>query len=163
MKTKIITISLLVISFILLLSCQLNKVQEDHILESPRTMQADASTKGIVIVPKRVYLNKKFNLTEGNLAYETSKGIQFTFQKVISDSRCPINARCLVPGEARIRVKIQVGAKIKSRVMTTKKSKIKIGKYMFEFIDLLPHPVLPSNKMRPRYVGQFIIKAKKHR
>lgn len=39
------------------------------------------------------------------------KSLRVTFLKVVKDSRCPINARCITAGDAEVLLEVRVGAK----------------------------------------------------
>jgi hypothetical protein len=53
-----------------------------------------------------VKLGEEFALAMGASVGIDQKGVIVTFEKVIDDSRCPMNARCIWEGNARIALKV---------------------------------------------------------
>lgn len=54
--------------------------------------------------PTEVDLGEDFTLAIGGSATIDGTRVTITFEDVLSDNRCPINADCIVPGEARIQL-----------------------------------------------------------
>src|SRR5262245_16856015 len=54
--------------------------------------------------PGSVKLNQSFTLKVGSSTSVDGEGIQVGFDSVVSDSRCPKGAQCIVAGDATIRV-----------------------------------------------------------
>lgn len=65
------------------------------------------------------------------------------FISVVEDSRCPINARCVWAGNAKIKISVAKGKmapKTFELNSLTKPTSIKIYGYEIEFVDLSPQP-----------------------
>ena len=54
-------------------------------------------------------LGEQFTLKVGQEATITGEGLSITFDRVISDSRCPANVVCIQAGEARFEVTLTKG------------------------------------------------------
>src|SRR5262245_50488127 len=64
---------------------------------------ASASSSGSPTAPS-AKLNQSFTLKVGTSTSIDGEGIQIGFDSVLSDSRCPKGAQCIVAGDATIRV-----------------------------------------------------------
>ena len=117
----------------------------------------------ISVVPEPpVYFNvdEKFRLSVTCTAIEKNANIKMLFEKVISDSRCPAGAECLVAGYAQVSVRISVaGVDYGSIILDTDQSKElrSIGGYRFSLLDLEPYPVLKNIIPPQRQVGVFLV------
>jgi hypothetical protein len=56
------------------------------------------------VEPTAVGLDQEFRLTPGSAAVFEAENLQVGFDQVLSDSRCPIDAICIVAGEATVRI-----------------------------------------------------------
>jgi hypothetical protein len=54
--------------------------------------------------PTAARLDQEFTLTPGAAAVLQPENLQVGFDQVLSDSRCPIDAICIVAGEATVRI-----------------------------------------------------------
>ncbi len=109
-----------------------------------------------------VYFNvgEKFLLPVTYTAIEKNAGIKMLFEKIVSDSRCPIGAECLVAGYAQVSVRIAIGGVDYGSILLdtdmSKELRI-IGGYRFSLIDLRPYPTLQSPMPPQRQVGTFLV------
>jgi hypothetical protein len=69
--------------------------------------------------------------------------LTINFISVVEDSRCPINARCVWAGNAKIKIAVSKG-KAAARTVelnsSLKPDSITIYGYEIKFVDLSPHP-----------------------
>jgi hypothetical protein len=61
--------------------------------------------------PTEVDLGEDFTLAIGGSATIEGTRVTVTFEDVLDDSRCPVNADCLWPGEARVRLAVNTPAR----------------------------------------------------
>ncbi|MBN2739188.1 MAG: hypothetical protein JXR70_19575 [Spirochaetales bacterium] len=110
-------------------------------------------------MPRIISLGEKFKLPEGKQVIEPKARILFTFLEVLTDSRCPSNARCFWQGEALVAVNITIdGLDYGNYKLSTlaPNSSIQVGGYDFQFLDLAPYPTLPVEPVK-QYTGVFVI------
>jgi hypothetical protein len=91
----------------------------------------------------QVPLGQAFELKAGASA-SLPNGLMLTFDRVTSDSRCPINAVCIVAGEAVIVLKIsqRSGDAVERELRTGQPpvSETSFLKYSIELVGLAPLP-----------------------
>ena len=111
-------------------------------------------------VQPQVTLGQPFDLKAGQSA-SLDNGLTLTFDRVSSDSRCPINALCIVAGEAVVVLKIsqRSGTPVELEVRTGQppKSDAEFLSYTVSLIGLTPLP-LAGQSIRPEdYVATLRI------
>jgi hypothetical protein len=57
--------------------------------------------------PRPVHLDESFALHAGESATVESEKLEICFDRVVSDSRCPKGAQCLVEGDATVRITVK--------------------------------------------------------
>ncbi len=89
--------------------------------------------------------------------------ITIKFLKIVEDSRCPMNARCIWAGNAKIRLSMTKGRSFRSVELNTGtgvKTVTAYG-YTFEIEDLTPWPGAPPEMAsEPKIVKLSIVKAR---
>ena len=83
----------------------------------------------------------------------TSAGkVTIKFVSVVEDSRCPINARCVWAGNARVKLAVSVG-KAAARTIELNSGveprSIKADGYVFTFVELTPYPGDHPDDIKP--------------
>lgn len=78
--------------------------------------------------------------------------VTIKFLSVEEDSRCPINARCVWAGNARVKLAVSVG-KAAARTIELNSGveprSIKADGYVFKFVELTPHPGEHPDDIKP--------------
>ena len=102
-------------------------------------------------VQPQVTLGQPFDLKAGQSA-SLDNGLTLTFDRVTSDSRCPINALCIVAGEAVVVLTVsqRSGTPVEREVRTglPPKSEAEFLSYTISLIGLAPLP-LAGQIIRP--------------
>ena len=78
--------------------------------------------------------------------------VTIKFIAVEEDSRCPINARCASAGNARVKLEVSVGkgaARTIELNSGVEPRSITANGYVFEFIELTPHPGEHPDDIKP--------------
>ena len=57
--------------------------------------------------PRSVHLDDSFSLHAGESAKVDSEKLEIRFEGVVSDSRCPKGAQCIVEGDATVRITVK--------------------------------------------------------
>ena len=95
-----------------------------------------------VVPPSRppVKMGEEFTLALGESVGIEQKGVLITFGKVIEDSRCPMNARCIWEGNARIEIRVRGSAPARSEINTSTRfnTSAKIADFILELRRLEP-------------------------
>ena len=60
--------------------------------------------------PRPVHLDESFALHVGEAAKVDSEKLEIRCDEVVSDSRCPKGAQCIVEGDATVRITVQKGS-----------------------------------------------------
>lgn len=71
-------------------------------------------------------------------------GPQVTPRKVLEDSRCPANARCVWAGQVRLRVRVNTGARHHDLDMTSGKA-VRVADGMLELVEVRPDKFTSEN------------------
>ena len=90
----------------------------------------------------RVELGQEFVLSASRAA--TVGGSTVRFDKVLEDSRCPMNARCVWEGNARVEFTISQGGKASSLILNTSErfaTKQDFGDITLRLVRLDPTPM----------------------
>jgi hypothetical protein len=90
-----------------------------------------------------VRAGEEFRLALGESAAIEQKGITLKFEKVIEDSRCPMNARCIWEGNARIAIATSDRASRRHELNTSTRfnTREKIADFVLELRRLEPDRV----------------------
>ena len=110
--------------------------------------------------PTAVPLDQPFDLRAGESALVPG-GLKVTFDRVVSDSRCPIDAICVWAGEAVIALKLSRGfaAPVEREVRADSASpEISHLEYKIKVVALSPYP--RSNRKTPseEFLATFTVK-----
>ena len=83
---------------------------------------------------------EEFTLALGEAVGIEQKGILLRFEKVVEDSRCPMNARCIWEGNARIEIKVSgpAAARYELNTSTRFNTSAKITDFTLELRRLEP-------------------------
>jgi hypothetical protein len=83
---------------------------------------------------------EEFTLALGEAVGIEQKGVLIRFEKVIEDSRCPMNARCIWEGNARIEIKASDSAATRYELNTSSRfnTNAKITDFVLELRRLEP-------------------------
>ena len=66
-----------------------------------------ALASGEAARPRPVHLDESFALRAGESAKVASEKLEIRFEAVVSDSRCPKGAQCIVEGDATVRITVK--------------------------------------------------------
>jgi len=93
------------------------------------------------IQPTVVYPGLPFTITPGR-AVEITGSLTVTFNRVISDSRCPTDVVCVTAGDAIIGVTLADSASRVERELHTASDLLqtKFSNYTIRLVDLTPYP-----------------------
>ena len=104
-------------------------------------------------------LGKPFELRTGASA-ELPDGSQLTFTRVVSDSRCPIDAICISAGDAEISVQLRPPkGQAESRPLHTQPSasRISYASYTIALTELTPYPQASRPTPVTEHVATFLV------
>jgi len=143
------------------------KIRQAETVELKPCIQSDQSSgfKSIYVSDYDYVRDFEFNdtidLAYGHCLNDYQKKSSICFDKVVTDSRCPVNVVCVWAGEAvaRFSFKSYYNNPISVDLHTGAKDII-INGYKFSFLDLFPyphteHPVQPGD-----YIARIVIKQK---
>jgi hypothetical protein len=87
-----------------------------------------------------VKMGEEFTLALGESVAMEQKGVLVSFGKVIEDSRCPMNARCIWEGNARIEIRARGSASARYEINTSTRfnTSAKIANFVLELRRLEP-------------------------
>ena len=89
----------------------------------------------------RAPLGEEFRVRAGQTALVGDEGLRVGFRRVTEDSRCPINARCIRAGSARIEVELRAPRMAARRAILTTPDEPQgatYGPYEIEVLELQP-------------------------
>ena len=103
-------------------------------------------------------VNKPFQLKVGESA--TLPGDNWVqFNRLVSDSRCPIDAICITAGDAVISLSFKAGHLTTELHTEPSKSQLRYSNYVLRLTELQPYP-RASQPARPEdYVATFIVQS----
>jgi len=111
--------------------------------------------------PGSVKLNQAFTLKVGTSTSIDGERIQIGFDSVISDSRCPRGAQCIVAGDATIRVWLARGSQAReTRDLKTSPpdaAKTDISPYRLTLNSLTPEPTVDGTPQPSDYVATLVV------
>jgi hypothetical protein len=120
---------------------------------------ATAACRENPAAPADVPLGQPFELRAGTSAVVPG-GLRITFDRVVSDSRCPIDAICVWAGEAVLAIKLSQGqAEPVARELRADSAspEIEYQTYRIRVTALAPHP-RSDRQIAPReFVATFVV------
>jgi hypothetical protein len=100
----------------------------------------------------RTGLDEEFRLRAGQAAQVGDEGLRVGFVRVTEDSRCPINARCIRAGFARVEVQLSAPRTAAARAILSTPDEPRgasYGAYEIEVLEV--QPGLEIGKPAPAY------------
>jgi len=111
--------------------------------------------------PGSVKLNQSFTLKVGASTSIDGEGIQIGFDSVVSDSRCPRGAQCIVAGSATIRVWLARGSQAReTRDLKTSPmdaAQTDFSQYRLTLNSLAPEPTVDGAPQPSDYVATLVV------
>lgn len=102
---------------------------------------------------------KPFDLKAGAVS-TLPDGTRFKFDRVVADSRCPMDAMCIVAGDATVAVTITPGKGASAaRELHTQSngSQISYGSYTIALTALMPYPRASQQIPAADYIATFVV------
>jgi hypothetical protein len=92
---------------------------------------------------RAVPIGQEFELARGEVVHLDGTSVSVIFDAVLEDSRCPMNARCIWAGNARVQVSIGVGSTPSHEFNTSDRftTRRAILDYDFVLVNLQPVPM----------------------
>ncbi|MEP7309879.1 MAG: hypothetical protein ABJA98_30585 [Acidobacteriota bacterium] len=115
---------------------------------------------GSPTAPKAAQFDQAFTLAPGTAAVLGTESLQAGFDQVLSDSRCPRGAQCIVAGDATVRVwlaKSPRGRENRELKTTPDGSHGVYDAYKITLITLAPSPEVGSTIRPTDYVATLIV------
>ena len=109
--------------------------------------------------PANVQLGDPFNLRVGQSAVLPG-GLRMSFNRVVSDSRCPIDANCITAGEARLALQLSVGstAVVEREVLVDSAApEVSFSSYTIKALALMPVPRSDRATRPEEFVATFSV------
>lgn len=110
-----------------------------------------------------VELDKEFNIKVGDSAIISQQGIIIKFKTVSEDSRCPIEALCIWPGNATVilELKNSNGDTLTSNLNTSIEPKeVNFSNLITVLKGLTPYPQLDGTINSSDYIAKLLVKNK---
>jgi hypothetical protein len=99
-----------------------------------------------------------FSLPVGKTATVSGTGARITFNRVTTDSRCPVDVVCVWAGEARIELAIDQGGAADVRALSTlSPNEVVVGDLRIRFVGLTPAPQQSEPSASRAYVAQLVV------
>ena len=100
--------------------------------------------------PTEVPLGEEFELAPNQSTRIVGTDLTVGFRRVVGDSRCPIDAVCVVEGKAGIELGV-FGGSTQGPVLIDAglPASVTEGRYIIEAVDLRPYPALVRGIIRP--------------
>ena len=113
-----------------------------------------------------VKLGGEFTLALGQSVDFTQKGVIINFDKVLEDSRCPMNVRCVWEGNARIAVEVMefggdsraidvTGSTLELNTSSRFATRERYGDFVVELRGLEPMPI--AGAQNPGYIATLFV------
>ena len=105
-------------------------------------------------------LDRPFTVKSGTSTSIDAEKLHIGFDRVISDSRCPRGAQCIVAGEAVLRVWLQKPPSAReNRDLTTmpEGAQAAYGAYRIKLVTLDPSPSVDGTIRPSDYVATFLV------
>ena len=113
--------------------------------------------------PQAAALSTPFTLAEGESAVVGGEKVGVTFEKLLSESRCPADVQCIQAGEATIRVQVQPadGAKTALTLSTRQDGSTgTVGRLTVTLTGLRPVPRVKTPPKDERYRATLVVDAR---
>jgi hypothetical protein len=110
--------------------------------------------------PKAARFDQAFTLAPGAAAAFDADTLQVGFDQVLSDSRCPRGAQCIVAGEATVRIwlsKAPRGRDNRELKTTPEGSQAVYDAYRVQLVTLVPSPEVGSTIRPTDYVATLMV------
>lgn len=140
------------------------KIRQAETFELKSCVQSDPSSdlKSIYVSDyehiRDFEFNDTINLPYGRCLNDNQKKSSICFDKVVTDSRCPVNVVCVWAGEAIARFTFRSGNNIPISVdLNTGTKDTVISGYKFSFHDLFPYPHTEHQVQPEDYIARIII------
>ena len=88
-----------------------------------------------------VPLGTEFRLPEGGTAVVAGEGLAVTFSRLLTDSRCPRDVRCIWAGEVRIAVTLRQGGDAATIELGDTLPPVGFRAYVVRLVAVEPYPV----------------------
>jgi hypothetical protein len=122
---------------------------------------ASASNSGSPTAPGSVKLNQSFTLKVSASESIEGENAQIGFDSVLSDSRCPKGAQCIVAGDATIRVWLARSSQPRqTRDLKTSPpdaTQAVISPYRVTLTSLAPEPTVDGTPRASDYVATLVV------
>jgi hypothetical protein len=122
---------------------------------------ASGSNSGSPAAPGSVKLNQSFTLKVGASESIEGEDAQIGFDSVVSDSRCPKGAQCIVAGDATIRVWLARSSRSRqTRDLKTSPpaaTEAVISPYRVTLTSLAPEPMVDGTPRTSDYVATLLV------
>jgi hypothetical protein len=105
-------------------------------------------------------VGEPFSLKVGNSA-RVGDIVTVKFDRVVSDSRCPLDALCITPGSATIEVQVTIGSDQRTFALTTDAPGWNVvhGGFLFRLVELQPYPRASAPTPAKDYVVTLNVQA----
>lgn len=92
--------------------------------------------------PSGPSLGERFTIPVGETEVLRGEPVRIRFERIIEDSRCPIDVVCITAGEARGEFEITVGraSAVTVELSTDPLSSVEVGGYRFRLVGMTPLP-----------------------
>lgn len=106
--------------------------------------------------PDTMVIGKPFQLKVGE-QITFPDGNWMSFVRLVSDSRCPIDATCITAGDAVISVAFKIGHLVTEVHTDPRQSQIPYGSSTIRLTELQPYPQASAPKRPEDYVATFVV------
>jgi hypothetical protein len=100
-----------------------------------------------------------FSLPVGRTAVVSGHSARITFNRVTSDSRCPIDVVCVWAGDAPIELTVSRDGSTETRTLSliAPKNEVVVGDVRIRFVGLTPAPKQSEPPATRAYVAQLVV------
>jgi hypothetical protein len=105
-------------------------------------------------------LAERFTLQPGEAALVGSERVRLLFDRVVNDSRCPRDVRCVRAGDATVRVQVTLAGASTSTIdlrTTPADEHVTVGDYTLTLADLAPVPLSGEPVKATEYRATFVL------
>jgi hypothetical protein len=123
--------------------------------EGPQDQPGPVNLNPPTVIPETL-----FSLSVGAQAGLQDQSLKVEFVQVTADSRCPMNARCVDAGEAKVLLGVYLpGSAAQSLTLSTRPGShtAQVGAYQIELVDVLPYPEDTNGIPAGAYVATLIV------
>jgi hypothetical protein len=106
-----------------------------------------------------IFLDKEFTLMVGQTGLFQLMNLSITFNKVISDSRCPSDVICIWTGEVQIEVLIKIDEQQQTVIMSDKKNQYNFSNLELNLLKVEPYPTSRQQIKPSDYKATFILQS----